>query len=685
MSENLRNALSLVGLAAVLLFAMPRTTSFSYDYRRGGVWEYETLYAQFDFPILKTEEQMVAEQGSASVSSIPYYRFSNETVNKNLKAAESLELGDIKADVISKMSEIYSKGIVLDEGVQQLGQDGTEVIYVQKDKRAVKRPVEDIFKLADARARLYADMTVSADSLNVDSLFRATGLYNLIVPNLFYDAQTTSLINADNTAIVSPTMGYVNAGQLIVSNGEIITPEVEQMLDSYKKEYEANIGYDGPIALLWLGNVLVALMLSMLFLASVKLSHTVIGNDRRYWYLVIVFLLTSLMALVIIRVNESLLYMMPFTLGALFLRSFFKTRKMLAVYAVSLLPLLVFAHQGVVLFVIFLAGGFVSMHALPILGKGSKQFIMALLVFVVYAFVFMSFYLINAVDANVPRTLAMLLVASLLPVAFYPLVSLFEAIFDFVTDSRLSELGDTSAPLIRMLEQKAPGTFQHSLQVMNMAEAAARSIDVNPLLLRAGALYHDIGKLNNPQCFVENESLLAKEDSDKYHSKLTPLQSAHDIICHVGDGIDIARKNHLPAVIQSFIRTHHGTTKTGYFWSMYMRDGNADPSMEREFKYPGEKPQTKEQIILMLCDSIEAASRTLKEYTPQAYSDFVEKIVKGKMDEGQFDEADISVRELCDVKEAIKNYLAQTHHERIVYPEKKIKSIFRHESRTKQN
>jgi hypothetical protein len=235
--------------------------------------------------------------------------------------------------------------------------------------------------------------------------------------------------------------------------------------------------------------------------------------------------------------------------------------------------------------------------------------------------------------------------------------------------SRLLELCDVSNPLIRQLEQKAPGTFQHSLQVMNMVDTVARAVDADADLVRAGALYHDIGKLYNPLCFIENESLVARDGRPRYHEGLSPEQSAREIIRHVTEGVELAQKNRLPGMIIDFIRSHHGTTTTGYFYGQYLRAGG-DPSGIDAFRYPGIKPVTKEQIILMLCDSVEAASRTLAEYTPQAYSDFVERIVAGKMEEDQFEHADISISELGTVKETIKQYLAQMHHERVAYPKK---------------
>ncbi|HBH21010.1 MAG TPA: hypothetical protein DDX33_03205, partial [Rikenellaceae bacterium] len=275
-----------------------------------------------------------------------------------------------------------------------------------------------------------------------------------------------------------------------------------------------------------------------------------------------------------------------------------------------------------------------------------------------------------------------LFVGSMLSVAGYPLVYLFEKIFNLVSNSRLAELCNTSNPLIRELEQKAPGTFQHSLQVMNMADAVSRLVDVNPDLVRAGALYHDIGKINNPLCFIENE-FMVKTDA-KYHSGLTPIQSAKDIIRHVSDGVEIAQKHRLPKVIIDFIDTHHGTTVVRYFYNQFLKEGG-DPSLISEFRYTGHKPETKAQIVVMLCDSIEAASRTLKGNNDRIYSDFVESIVAGKMEEGQFDDADISISELKALKEGLKQYLAQLNHERVVYPKNKLNKNINNESITKQN
>ncbi|MCQ2179601.1 MAG: HDIG domain-containing protein [Bacteroidales bacterium] len=674
-TDRIKLALALAASVVLLVLMMPRKSSFSYDYRKGREWKNETLYAEFDFPIVKSEAQMREEKASAQHSVVPYYRYSSEVVSKNLRAAESLPLGSLKSAVISSMRSIYAKGILTDDGVKKSGLNNSDVLYVHKDKRAVKSPVSEVYRLSDARAKLLDDVSRSAPGVNVDSVLREASVYDLIAPNLNFDQQTTQLVSSSNESAISPTQGYVSAGQLIVSNGEMVTAEIAQMLDSYKKEYEANVGYAGPRFFLWLGNIIVAMaIVSLLFLIIYFIDNRILF-DNRFLYMLVVFLLFSTLALVSIRTNEKALLMVPFTLAALYLQAFFRTKVILPVYIVTLFPLLIFAPNGSVLFVMFVVAGLVATYFFQYMGKGWHQFIVALITFAVLTISYLGFYFLGLINAGpVFKVLMKLFGGSMLAVAGYPLIYLFEKFFNLLSSSRLRDLCDTSLPLLRTLEQKAPGTFQHSLQVMNLCDAAARSIGANTLLVRAGALYHDLGKMNNPQCFIENESLLNKPEDQKYHSKLTPVHSAQDIIRHVSDGVDIARRNRLPERIVEFILTHHGTTRTGYFWGKHLSEGG-NPADEPAFLYSGEKPRTKEQIILMLCDSIEAASRTLQDYSPEATSAFVDKIIEGKRSEGQFDDADISIKDLRTISSTIKSFLAQVHHERISYPDKNNKNI----------
>ncbi|MCR5003306.1 MAG: HDIG domain-containing protein [Bacteroidales bacterium] len=657
----------LIALFIVLVLVFPRSPRFKYNYKKGGVWKYETLTSQFAFPILKTSEQMQEELSRPGSGVIPYYRYSDDASSKVLQGVAKLQMGDanyLKNNLMSVLSGIISKGVIADDEIRK---SETDILFVQRGKRAEKFPVSEVYSLSDARKALLSELSRSAPGLNVDSLLSARGVYDCIVPNLEFDRQTTSLVS-ESARKVSPTMGVVAAGSVIVSNGELITAEIAQTLDSYKVEYEQATAYKGAHLGYWIGNILLAAGFVLLIYLMISNTNPLIFDDfNRYCYLLLVFLISTVSAIVVGKVNPETLYMVPFTLTALYLQAFFKNKVILPFIVISLIPLLVFCQGGIVLFVLFTVAGIVDMAVFKYFNKGWKQFISAGIVFVVLFLLFCGFYFIDQADGFFGRRVLYLFIGSMLSVAGYPLIYLFERVFNLVSSSRLTELCDTNSKLLRELEHTAPGTFQHSLQVMTMADAAARSIGANALLVKAGALYHDIGKMKNPLCFVENESLLRKDGEGRYHASLSPKESAADIIRHVSDGLEIADRYRLPDVLKDFIRTHHGTTMTAYFYGKFVSEGG-DPTDTEPFTYPGGRPSTKEQIILMLCDTIEAASRTLSDHTPEAFEEFVTSVVDAKMDDGQFEDSDISIKELKTIKEVIVNYLGQLYHERIVYP-----------------
>ena len=675
MNFKIGKYLPLALMFALLLLAMPRNSKLSYEYKTGQPWKYETLIAPFDFPILKTEEQIQEELSRNSTPAVPYYRYSADVENKNLRAASAVELGaaeNLRISLVSSLNGIYETGVVGDDGIAAVGGGASsEVVYVQRGKRASTRPVTEIYRLSDARLALLASVSNDNPGINVDSVFRACGIYDLLTPNLLYDRQASELLQAESHKVVSPTLGFVSAGQLIVSKDEMVTAEVAQMLDSYCKEYESNLGYSRrPPFLYWLGNAILALAIVMLVLLALHFAAPELFHERsRYLYLLMVLTIFALASTLAARYAGGLVYMVPFTLCVLLLEPFFSDRIIGISYAIVLLPLLFFAESPIVVYTVFLVAGLVSVYTFRFFNKGWKQFLNAIITYAVMMLVFMGLRLTDATSGGMLRISVFLFAAAMLPVAGYPLTFLFERIFNLLSNYRLSELSDTSNSLLLELEKKAPGTFQHSLQVMNMADAAAREIGADVSLVRVGALYHDIGKTVNPYCFIENESSLSG-DTPRFHAELTPLQSAEEIIKHVSAGEEIAAKHRLPQAITDFISTHHGTTRTGFFYNKYMNEGG-DPAEAYRFQYPGPRPRTREQVILMLCDSLEAASRTLKDYSPQTLDAFVEKIVGGKEAEGQLLEAEISVKDLGRVKEVLKSYLSQMYHERIEYPNRK--------------
>lgn len=660
-------------LFVTLLLIFPRMGKFNYDYKRGSPWMYEPLVAQFDFPILKTDAQIEEEKSLLGSSVVPYFRYSDAVVHERMELLEKLDLGSCntyKPEILNAFVRLYGSGILSGSSSEYLPAGKTfdsNVIFIQKDRRARKVPSSEVYTLQEARDFLLLFLTEAELECNVDSLCRTAGLYDLLEPNLLFDRQTTDLVHEESVDYVSPTSGVVNAGQLIVSSGEIITAEIEQLLDSYKAEYEESLGYNGPRFWLWAGNILLALTLvTVLFFAIFYTNYWVFDQFNRYLYLLVIYLLATFLAIGVEKADPALLYMTPFTLVALYLVAFFKKRVVLPVYILSLLPLLIFSHNGVELFVMYLTAGVITIFFAEIFNRGWKQFITAFIVFLVLLTVYMGFRLVEGISGfHDYRTILYLFIGSMLSVAGYPIIYLFEKIFQLVSNNRLAELTDPNNKMLRDLAHKAPGTFQHSLQVMNIADAAARSIDANVLLVRAGALYHDIGKMANPQCFIENETLGAR-----YHDGLTPRESALEIIRHVPDGMALADKYKLPAIVKEFIVTHHGTTCTAYFYNKYINSGG-DPANAEDFFYKGKKPYTKEQIIIMLCDTLEAASRSLKDYSAGSISALVENIVKSKMADGQFEDADISLKDLNTVKNVLKSYLQQVYHARIVYPKRK--------------
>lgn len=669
--RSLKVYLPLIALFGLLVFVMPKSPKFQYDYKKGSPWMYETLIAQFDFPILKTEAQLQEERRKLGSSVVPYYIDDPAAVSQTELKLSDIDLGEyasLRSLISETLAEIYADGVISPIYASEAeNQDSDGVIYVQKDRRAIKVHLSDVYTADSALAKLRSVVYKAFPSDRADSLFSMPQMQNLIVPNLIYDQSTTDLIHKENIDFISPTSGLVRTGQVVVSNGEIVTAEVEQLLDSYKAEYDQSIGYNGNIAFMWLGNVIVALVLVlMIFLAIFYSDPSVFTKYNKYLYLLMVFTLAAVGSCVVAETNPSLFYLMPFTLVALYLLAFFPRRIVFSVYVVSLLPMLIFAPNGMELLIMYLVAGSVGILVFERFNRGWLQFVTALIVFAVLMLVWSAFRLVEGPGGlKSYHVILNLFLGSMMSVAGYPLIYLFEKVFKLVSNTKLVELSDTSNPLLRKLADKAPGTFQHSLQVMNLADAAARSIGANVSLVRAGALYHDIGKIANPQCFIENES-----PGVRYHDGLSPKESAQEIIRHVSDGMAMAEKHGLPQVLREFIITHHGTSNTGYFYNTYLNEGG-DPDDVADFFYNGMKPLTKEQVILMVSDAVEAASRSLKDYSMENISSLVDKIIDGKAYAGQFSEADISLREINTIKNVLKTYLQQMYHSRVAYPKRK--------------
>lgn len=664
----------LIVLFLVLVFIMPKTAKFTYDYKKGAPWMNETLYAQFDFPILKTESQIQQERDEASEEVIPYYRQNQAVVEQVAKSVSGVHLGDcshLRGELAAMLSRVYDKGVISiqNDNVSKSG-SVPSLVYIQRGKRAERTPLSEIYSTDDVRQLVKEFLQASCPEAYSDQLYEESGLSSLIQPNLVFDKETTELVHDEAARYISTTAGVVKAGEVIISSGEIVTAEVEQLLESYRSEYDKSVGYYGKAIYQWISAVLMALALVVvLFLAIYYCNSKIFNQLNKYLYLLMVFTLSAVAAASISNYGTAYFYTVPFTLVSLYLLAFFKQRVVFTVYVISLLPVLIFASSGLEIFVTYLVAGVVGMLVFEYFNRGWLQFVTAFIVFVVMVMVWLAFRLSEGVDTlSQYPTIIYMAFGAFLSVAGYPLIYLFEKVFKLVSKSKLMDLSDTGNPLLRKLAEKAPGTFQHCLQVMNLTDAAARAIDADVALVRAGALYHDIGKIENPICFTENET-----PGVNYHAGLTPKESAQEIIAHVANGLALAEKSGLPSVIRDFIKTHHGTSSTGYFYNKYLNDGG-DPADVAEFFYDGQKPVTKEQVILMLCDGVEAASRSLKDYSAESVSALVDKIVGGKIEDGQLSEAEISLSELNTVKEVMKNYIQQIYHARVAYPKRVAKA-----------
>ena len=662
---------TMVILGVIMLVVFPQKGTFQYNYHTGGTWMYETLVAPFDFPILKTQEERLMEMEEKASQVLDYYEFdakvSDDRVS-SLKQTATAETSSADRNFIfataSALQSIYDKGVIASAANNGLAD---KVIFIKKGKRAVETAGAELFTVDEAYSSLKATISGRFGEELTDSLFNSLNIREYIATNLRYDEATTMLVHRNAVDYVSPTSGVVYAGQLIVSKGEIVTREINQMLDSYKAEYLSHYGYNDSRLSSFFSHVLFVLIMLWLLVCAIQLTDSIIFNyGRQLTFIALLVLLVFVAISLMMNIRESFRMLIPLGMYVIIAQSWLKPSTTYATYLVALLPLLFIVDGGVELYFMNVIAGAFIVSGSRFYRKTWSQFMSALLVFVGMLIVY-SMYALALGNGFHRVEIVCLLGYSILLLAGYPLIFMFEKLFSYVSVSRLWELTDTSNPVLQEMSKKAPGTFQHSLQVASLAESACREIGGNPVIARVGGLYHDIGKIMNPLCFIENQT----SDVD-YHANLTARQSAAAIIKHVDDGVELAHKNQLPVMIINFIESHHGTSRTGFFYNKYINEGG-DPAEESAFRYHGQRPFTKEQVVLMFADSIEAASRTLKSHDPESISKLVDSIIDAKIADGQIADAKITFKEVAQVRESFKKFLQQIYHERIEYPKLKVR------------
>lgn len=661
---------------AVLFLMFPKQGKFKYEYQKGRPWMYETLTAPIDIPILKSESELQAERAEKASSVLPYYILNAEISEKSISLFSDNLLSSgldrrIMDNIVESMSAIYEAGVV-----PQISQDGEfkpdGMLLVQRGKRVTETPVSDLYDVNKALQYIKTEMYYGNFGVDADSLCTALGIGRYIVPNLSFDRNTTDLLHKNAVDYISPTKGMLYAGQLLVSEGEIVTADIEQLLDSYKAEFNMSYGYTGNRFFLYLSHFILAFVIVMLlYLEILAYNPFLFKQYRSIAFILLMPVVITAVTIFIGDISSSLLMLVPYTVFALYMSAFYRMKFVFPIYMISMLPVLFIAESGYELYIMNIAAGAVGMLSFYYLGKGWRQFLCAIFIFLTLVLIHVAFRFMEegSFSALKMDNLLYCLGNAFFVVAAYPIVYLLEKLFGFLSNASLMDLADTNNDLLMELSQKAPGTFQHSLQVANLCEAAAREIDAESLLVRVGALYHDIGKMQNPQCFIENQPA-----GVNYHASLTPMESAQAIISHVEDGVAIAQKHKLPEVIVDFIRTHHGRSQTLYFYNKFCNEGG-DPALIDKFTYNGQKPTKKEHVILMMADAVEAASRSLKEYSEASISEMVDRITDGKFSDSQLSEADISLKEINVVKDIFKKHLLQMYHARIAYPERKVSKI----------
>ena len=670
---NIGRVLVFVVAIVLVCWQMPRTGKFKYEYQLSKPWQHETLYAPFDFPIYKDYETLNAETDAARAKVKPIFVFNDEemVVSRNLlfvnfeskwNAASHLDR-DLNLDCLFNVFDsIEEQGIVAYDNATSNLESSSEVNVIRnKVMRSVR--YGELYSMNSATEAV-AEMLENADK-QIDKKLISELVNGALRQNVFYNADLTKKEVDKAAAAVSLTYGMVQKDQVIVSEGELIDENIYNKLNSLQREYTSrSMSSDESLRVLLSQIFLVTLVFVLMGLYGNKLHHKVFSQMKNIVLLLTLMLLIIIPSYIIVKFAPGLIYMMPVCLLAIMVGSFFNLRLAFStqVFAVMLISLAVpnpFLFMFMQLVATVLTVFSISSQ------RAHHRFIQAaLFVFVGYLLVYLAFTFLTTSEVDW-RVIFLLVLNALFTLLAQPLILMFERIFGVTTSLSLMELSNTNTPLLRKLATTAPGTFQHSIQVANLCEEVLFEIGGDTLLARTGALYHDIGKMKNPMYFTENQ-----HGAYSPHNDLSNTESAEIIISHVTDGIEMAHKAHVPERIIDFIRTHHGTRRTDYF---YINEQKAHPGEDIDptpFTYHGPEPFSRETAVLMMADSIEAASHSLKDPDEKKISDLVDNIINKQMEAGQFLNTDLTLHDIETCRKVLKKKLMNIYHVRIAYPEK---------------
>jgi cyclic-di-AMP phosphodiesterase PgpH len=644
----------------VITSFLPQQVRFKYDYRLGQTWTYEELRAPFSYPVYKSSNEIDIEKEELLRNAPVFY--SVDTSVKSIAINDFYgKLGDAAAEEKSigtrLIESIYQRGVF--SNVKHALPKNEEHLRIIKNgtwkpsERSLHYSIQDALGLCEQE--LNRKGTESNEKL-------MSALENAIQPNLFFEEELTRQFTKDYLKSMSAVRGEVTEGSLIVRRGQVVDADVLEKLDSLKRAFRGEEALDASLPWLYFGYlllVMVAITILLVFLWILR--RDILIDSRKITLLFLLIVATCAIYTLLLASNKISMLLVPLCILPLVTRAFFDTRTALFVHVLSMLMLGTIAPGGFDFVYMQIIAGMVSIFSIVNMRKRSQLFIAVTLIFASYFVSYIGLSLLNEgtiLEIN-PMHIAWLMGNCLLTLLSYPLIFFIEKTFRVTSDFTLMELTDFNSELLRDLSTKAPGTFQHSLQVANLAEAAIYKIGGNSLLVRVGALYHDIGKMDMPMYFIENQSTQMNP-----HDELSFDESASIIISHVIKGIEKARKFNLPDVIIDFIRTHHGTMLVQYFYINYVKSFPDQIPNEDDFRYPGPRPFSRETAVLMMADSVEAAAHSLTVHD----QDTINEIVNKQIDSGQFENCDITFKDITNIKKIFKKMLTSIYHIRVAYP-----------------
>ena len=666
----IRSAL-IVATTAVIVWLMPRNTQSSFKIERGKPWVYNDLSAPFDFPIYKSEEAVKAERDSLMKSYEPYYIYNEEIVGKQVRQFyKDYNKGipglpdDYLSIVANRLRDLYTQGIMNSSEFTILRQDTAKSIRVINGKDVTSVSITKLNSVVSAYEQIFQDETLSKHK----DVLQKCNLNDYIAPNLIYDrARSEASLNELHNSIPLAS-GIVQRGQKIIDRGDIVDKNTYNILMSYKKETDRRDENKQGISLIILGQVLYVLIMISCFTIYISLFRKdYFENPRSILMLYSLILIFVVLASLMVSHNVLHVYIVPFAMVPIFIRVFMDSRTAFMAHAVLTMICASILQHPLEFISVEMIAGLVAIFSLRELSSRSQLFWTAVLVTIATGLTNLALEWIRNEDLarlNLSEY-NYICINGILLFCSYPLLYLIEKAFGFISNITLIELSDMNKTLLRKMSEVAPGTFQHSIQVGNLAAEIANKIGAKSQLVRTGALYHDIGKMMNPIYFTENQSGVNP------HEKLGAIDSAQTIISHVTEGVKLADKYNLPSVIRDFISTHHGLGKAKYFYVKYVNEHPNDEVDDLLFTYPGPNPFTKEQAILMMADSVEAASRSLPDYTEQTIRDLVNKLIDTQVAEGYFKECPITFRDIAYAKTVLIEKLKTIYHTRVNYPELK--------------